>query len=84
VNKNMCYILGTMFVITSGLIYTLQSAISVLVWNGEINARINGIVPIHPPGPLEPFTNVFVPIFLLVGIILFVHGKKLKPDLAKT
>jgi len=84
VNKNMCYILGTLFVITSGLIYTLQSAISVLVWNGEINARINGIVPIQPPGPLEPFTNVFVPIFLLVGIILFAYGRKLKPGLANS
>ena len=79
----MCYILRTVFVITSGLIYTIQRAISVLVWNGEINAKINGIVPIHPPGPLEPFTNVFVTIFLLVGIILFVHGKKLKPGSAK-
>ena len=75
----MCYILGTVFVITSGLIYTLQRAVSALVWNGEINAKFDGGIP-QPPGPLEPFTNnIFVPIFLLVGIILFVHGKKLKP-----
>ena len=73
----MCYILGTVFVITSGLIYTLQSAVSALVWNGEINAKFNGEIP-FPPGSFEPFTNVFVPIFLLVGIILFAYGKKVK------
>ena len=78
VNKNMCYILGTVFLITSSLLYTLQRAISVMVWKGEVDARINGIVPLHPPGAFEPFTNVFVPAFLLIGIILFAYGKKLK------
>jgi len=78
VSKNMRYILGTVFVITSGLIYTLQRAVSALVWNGEINAKFDGGIP-QPPGPLEPFTNnIFVPIFLLVGIVLFAYGKKVK------
>lgn len=75
----MCYILGTLFVITSGLIYTLERAILVLVWIGEINAKFNGMVPNYSTGPLEPFTNnIFVPIFLLVGIVLFAYGKKVK------
>ena len=79
VSKNMRYILGTVFVITSGLIYTLQRAVSALVWNGQINAKFDGFIP-HPPEPLEPFTNVFVPIFLLVGS----YGKKAKEGIIST
>ena len=71
----MFYILiGTIFIIAGGLIYTLERGILVLLWVGKLNAHISTTFP----GPLEPFTNPFILIFILIGIILFVYNHKKK------
>ncbi|WP_425803765.1 hypothetical protein ACHOLT_18750 [Desulfitobacterium sp. Sab5] len=72
--KKLCYILGTVFIITSGIIYSLERFIAYFVWIGQMNAH-TGSFPTYPnlPGLL---TNIFIPIYAVIGIILLVIGYK--------
>lgn len=72
-DKRLCYVLGTVFIISSGILYSFERFIANLAWIGQMNA-LNSF-PTYPelPGLL---TNIFVPIFVLMGITLFVIGYK--------
>lgn len=72
--KKLCYILGTVFIITSGIIYSLERFIAYFAWIGQMNAH-TGSFPTYPnlPGLL---TNIFIPIYAVIGIILLVIGYK--------
>jgi len=75
-DKKICYILGTIFIITGGFIYTTERALSYFVWIGQMNAALH--VGNYPSSPQLPvfFTNLFIPIFIVVGIIFFLAGYK--------
>ncbi|AFS78277.1 hypothetical protein Curi_c12660 [Gottschalkia acidurici 9a] len=71
-NKKLYYILGTVFIITSGILYSLERAISYFSWIGQMNADSSSF-PSYPNLP-NIFTNSFVPTFIVIGVILFVLG----------
>lgn len=73
-DKKLCYILGTVFIITTGIIYSLERFIAYVAWIGQMNAH-TGSFPIYPDLP-SMLTNVFIPIFAVLGIMLFVIGYK--------
>ena len=71
-NKTYC-ILGTLFIIAGGLIYSIERAIAYLVWVGQMNALSSW--PTLPELPTF-LTNFFIPVFIFVGIIFFLVGYK--------
>jgi hypothetical protein len=73
-DKKLYYILGTVFIVTSGILYSLERFISYFAWIGQMNAN-TGSFPTYPDLP-SLFTNVFVPTFIIIGVILFVLGCK--------
>ncbi len=68
-DKKLNYILGTVFIITSGILYSLERLISYFSWIGQMNAETVSS-PTYPDLP-SINTNIFVPIFIIIGIILF-------------
>ncbi len=81
-DKILYYLLGTVFIIAGGITYTLERGIAHLVWIGQLNAiRYMGSAPNSPQIP-GLFTNVFVPLFMIIGIFFFVlafykHNRKI-------
>lgn len=75
-DKKICYILGTIFIISGGFFYTIERLLSYFIWIGQMNAAIN--IGSYPNSPQLPalFTNFFIPIFIIVGIIFFIAGYK--------
>lgn len=73
-NNKLYYILGTVFIVTSGILFSLERFISYFAWIGEMNAH-TGSYPAYPDLP-SLFTNIFVPTFSIVGVILFTLGYK--------
>lgn len=71
-DKKLYYILGTIFIVTSGILYSLERFISYFSWIGQMNAH-TGSFPTYPDFP-NLFTNIFVPVFIVIGIVLFVLG----------
>ncbi len=69
-DKKLCYVLGTVFIITSGILYSFERFIAYFVWISKMNAHTVSF----PPYPSLPglLTNIFVPIFIIVGITFFV------------
>jgi len=74
--KKFYYILSTIFIITAGVLYSFERFIAYLSWIGEMNAK-TGSWSVNPtlPGLL---TNIFISIFIIIGICLFVSGYKKK------
>lgn len=58
--------LGTVFIISSGLIYTIERLISYLHWYLWVGQKIMDI-PI-------PGINIFIYIFALIGIFFYILG----------
>ncbi len=75
-DKKFYYGLGTIFITTSGILYTIERVIAYFSWVGQMNAH-TGSFPIKPslPGLL---TNAFIPMFIIIGIYLFVSGYRKK------
>ncbi len=71
-DKKLYYILGTVFIITSGILYSLERLISYFSWIGQMNAKTESS-PIYPSLP-SINTNIFVSVFIIIGIILFALG----------
>jgi hypothetical protein len=73
-DKRLCYILGTVFIISGAIIFSFERFIAYFSWIGQMNAH-TGSFPTYPelPGLL---TNIFVPIFVTIGITLFAIGYK--------
>lgn len=71
-DKFFYYILSTIFIITSGILYSFERFIAYFSWIGEMNSH-TGRFQANPsmPGIL---TNIFIPIFIMIGIYLFVLG----------
>ncbi len=71
-DKKINYILGTVFIITSGILYSLERLISYFSWIGQMNAN-TGSYPTYPDLP-SINTNIFVLIFIIIGIVFFALG----------
>lgn len=73
-DKKLYYVLGTVFIIASGFLYSFERFISYYEWIGILNANIDmySATP-HLPGIL---TNIFIPVFIIIGVVLIVKGYK--------
>ncbi|MFS0674269.1 hypothetical protein [Ornithinibacillus sp. 179-J 7C1 HS] len=74
-NKNTGFILGSLFVLTGGVIYTIERLSSNIYWLGQINSGA------YPPTPENSVPdNFFTWSFLLIGIVLLIYSyMKAKP-----
>lgn len=73
-DKKLYYILGTVFIISSGFLYSFERFIAYYEWIGISNANIGSYYSSpHLPGVL---TNIFIPIFIIIGFTLIVKGYK--------
>lgn len=73
-NKKLYYAFGSIFIIVSSFLYSFERFISYYEWIGIINSD-KGMYPASPdlPGIL---TNIFIPIFIIIGIIFIIKGYK--------
>jgi len=74
-DKKIYYILGTIFIITSGFFYTFERVITPSI-SGQIpsssqagNASTATIL-LHS----SPFSNLFIAAFIVIGVIFFASG----------
>lgn len=69
-------ITGIVFIVMAGVIYTLERGFSLLstsiVRAGFFSGQINGGVPDVETNGF--FDNLFVPAFLILGIIVLIYG----------
>ncbi|WP_114572123.1 hypothetical protein [Exiguobacterium flavidum] len=64
--------MGILFLIAGGILYSLERIVAHIHWTALVGT---GEYPQFPP--LEPFTqNLFLPLFLVVGIILLIIGSR--------
>jgi len=71
-NKKSHFQIGTIFIIASGFIYTIERFISMYSWIG-----VGQAIGKYPPNSLDSvglFANIFVPLFLVIGAISFISG----------
>ncbi|MCR2822260.1 hypothetical protein [Lederbergia panacisoli] len=66
-DKRLNLILGSIFILTSGLLYSIERIISLIYWS--VLTR-TGEYPTIPPPP-NLLDNLFVPLFFIVGAIFF-------------
>ncbi|WP_454192732.1 hypothetical protein [Paenibacillus sp. Marseille-Q7038] len=70
------FISGLGLIALSGILFTLERYIAVFKWIGETApVKINGSGP-YPTEPTMPgvFDNLFVAIFLILGLVLLIIG----------
>jgi hypothetical protein len=77
-DKRLFYILGTVFIIASGILYSFERFIAYFSWIGQMNAH-TGSFPNNPDLP-GLSSNIFIPIFVIIGIALFVLGCRCKSN----
>jgi hypothetical protein len=73
--KNPNLISGTIFMVFSGLIYTIERLNSYLYWFAAKTTPNTGSFPSQPEMP-GLIANPFMILFLLIGIILLIIGFK--------
>ena len=71
-DKKLCYILGTIFIISSGFIYVIERGIAYYSWIGQKMSH-TGSFETNPQLP-SLFTNIYIPTFLVIGIVFYVIG----------
>ncbi|RKD26487.1 hypothetical protein BEP19_16750 [Ammoniphilus oxalaticus] len=72
--KSTYFIIGTLFLIFSGLIYTIERINSIVFWSvHRIAASGGGSYPTDPTMP-SLTENFFVMAFLIIGILFFLAG----------
>ncbi|KQL52671.1 hypothetical protein AN964_03445 [Heyndrickxia shackletonii] len=69
-------VLGAIFILVSGFMYSIERAVTMLSTNvviaGFYAGKITGEVPKVEVASV--FSNLFVPIFFVLGIILIIYG----------
>ncbi|WP_052124383.1 hypothetical protein [Planococcus sp. PAMC 21323] len=58
------YILGSLFMLTSGLIFTIERLTAYVYWTGQVNTGQWDTVP----QTFSFFDNLFIPLFFIVGL----------------
>ncbi len=77
-DKKLHYVLGTVFIITSGILYSFERFIAYFFWIGQMN--VTGSFPTNPLVLPGLSSNIFIPIFLIIGVVLFVLGYRCKSN----
>jgi hypothetical protein len=75
-DKKLYYVLGTIFIIVSGFLYTIERGIAYYSWIGQrISASQVGSFSSNPelPGLLS---NIYIPVFVIIGVIFYALGYK--------
>jgi hypothetical protein len=67
-DKKTGLVLGSLFILTSGLIFTIERLIAYVYWSGQVNTGTWDSIP--QTMPLSD--NLFTVIFFLVGIALII------------
>ena len=71
-DKKLGLILGSLFILTSGLIYTVERLNAYIYWFAQTNTGSWDTIPQTMP----LFKNLFIGAFLIVGIIFIVMSFK--------
>lgn len=74
INKKMYFIFGAVSIIMCSIIYTFERFFAYYIWIGQMSAH-TGSFPTYPTLP-GIFTNIFVFIFLVAGVICFALAMK--------
>lgn len=71
-DRKIYYIFGTIFLISSGFLYTIERGFAYYYWVGQISAASHtGSYSTNPQLP-SLFTNIYIPLFLIIGVIFYV------------
>jgi hypothetical protein len=70
--ERFVYVIGVMFIIVSGLMYTIERATTYIAGNLQLAGFYAGRMSGEVPSPQMPSfsDNIFIPVFLLVGIAI--------------
>lgn len=71
-DKKTSLILGSLFILTSGLIFTIERLTAYVYWSAQINTGTWDTIP--QSMPLSD--NLFTGLFFLVGIVLIIVSFK--------
>lgn len=77
-DRKLYYILSAVFMIMSGILYTIERGIAYFTWVGQMIASSHTeSCPINPqmPGLLS---NLYIPIFVIISLILCILGYRKK------
>jgi len=70
--RKISSILGALFILTSGLMYSVERVISIVHWSALTHTGSFPTTP-SPPSLLD---NLFIPLFLLVGSLFIYFALK--------
>ncbi len=75
-DKKLFYVLGAIFIIVSGVIYTIERGMAYYTWIGQMTSHTGG----YPTNPQMPglLTNVYIPIFIIIGLVFYILGYRKK------
>ena len=71
-DKKTSLIIGALFILTSGLIFTIERLIAYVYWSAQINTGAWDTIP--QTMPLSD--NLFTGLFFIVGIVLIIVSLK--------
>ena len=71
-DKKTSLILGSLFILTSGLIFTIERLTAYVYWSAQIHTGTWDTIPQTMP----LFDNLFTGLFFLVGIVLIIMSFK--------
>ncbi|WP_252504403.1 hypothetical protein [Sporosarcina sp. Marseille-Q4943] len=71
-DKKTSLILGSLFILTSGLIFTIERLTAYVYWAAKINTGTWDTIP----QKLPLYENLFTGLFFLVGILLIIVSFK--------
>lgn len=72
--KKTSLILGSLFILTSGLIFTIERLTAIVYWSAQINTGTWDISPKTMP----LFDNLFIVLFFTIGIVFIILSFKKK------
>ena len=71
-DKKISLILGSLFILTSGLIFTIERLSAYVYWSAQINTGTYDTIPETMP----LFDNLFIALFFLIGIVFIIMSFK--------
>ena len=72
-DKKIFLILGSLFILISGIIYTIERLSEYIYWSAQI---ITGVYDTTNPVTIPLLDNPFIALFLLIGIAFIVVSLK--------
>ena len=71
-DKKVNLILGSLFILTSGLIFTIERLSAYVYWSAQINTGTYDTTP----ETMLLFDNLFIALFFLIGIVFIIVSFK--------